>query len=327
MKNSECAVYMLSSRKFLLNKCLKEFWKNFNSKYNFPVFVYYFAGTYDQKFISYILDNNPNKIEFIEIFPRIPENIPEEEIFYNRDYNPYVKKRFSGKSKRIGFLYMERFVSNITSYNKYGCITDHLKKYKYTMRIDDDSWFKKKIDFNLFEILNNYPMATAYTWNYVNENVINTREKLWDFYLDYIKKKKITPKNISLRTAVEQNDEQKMHKLLWSAGNCNLYNIELFKKNNWEEYIKAVNDSNGQFKYRWGDIEVIGLFIYTFFENPLYDFDLIKKKLYLNKFYKSKYYLLSIMAPSPEDKFNINFIIFKIFYMVSKILKIFKIKR
>ena len=33
-----------------------------------------------------------------------------------------------------------------------------------------------------------------------------------------------------------------------------LYNIELFKKNNWEEYIKAVNDSNGQFKYRWGDI-------------------------------------------------------------------------
>ena len=144
---------------------------------------------------------------------------------------------------------------------------------------------------------------------------------------EFKKYKKITPKNISLRTAVEQNDEQKMHKLLWSAGNCNLYNIELFTKNNWEDYIKAVNESNGQFKYRWGDIEVIGLFIYTFFENPLYDFDLIKKKLYLNKFYKSKYYLLSIMAPSPEDKLNVNFIIFKIFYMLFKFLKIFKIKR
>ena len=98
----------------------------------------------------------------------------------------------------------------------------------------------------------------------------------------------------------------------------------MFKDNGWDEYIKTINDSNGQFMYRWGDIEVINLFGYTFFKNPMYDHDLRNKKLYLNKFFKSKYYFLSITAPSPDNKFNINFIFFKFRNLFFKILKFFK---
>lgn len=325
MNNSECAVYILSSRKFLLKKCLDEFWKNYNFQFNLPIYIYYFSGTYEKEFTDYIKQNSKNEIEFIKIFPKIPNNIPEKEIFYNRSYNPYVRKHFNEK-KRVGYLYMERFCSNITSYNKFGCITDHLKKYNYIMRIDDDSWFRKKIDFNLFKVLDNYPIATAYTWNYVNDNVINTRENLWEFYLEYLSKNNIVPKNENLKEAVIKKDENKMHKLLWSAGNCNLYNIKMFRENGWDEYIKTINDSNGQFKYRWGDIEVINLFGYTFFKDPMYDFDLRNKKLYLNKFFYSKYFFLSIMAPSPNNKLNINFIFFKFQNLFSKVLKLLRFK-
>ena len=41
--------------------------------------------------------------------------------------------------------------------------------------------------------------------------------------------------------------------------------------------------SNEQYKYRWGDIEVIGLYSYIFLDKPLYDFKLAEKNLYTHK--------------------------------------------
>ena len=62
-----------------------------------------------------------------------------------------------------------------------------------------------------------------------------------------------------------------MHKLLWTAWHCNLYNIKMINNSDWKKFINAVNENGGQFKYRWTDLEVIGLYAYTYFDNPIYD--------------------------------------------------------
>ncbi len=323
MKKSDCAVFILSSRKFLLIKCLNEFWKNFNKDYDFPVYIYYFTGVYDKEYTNFVKKENNNRIKFIEIFPKIPSHLNTKDLFYNRKYNPYVRKHFNS-DKRLGYLYMNRFTSNLTSYDEYGCITSDLKKYDYLMRIDDDSWFKKKINFNLFDSVKSHPIATGYTWNYINSNILHTRENLWNFYIDYIKKNNIKPKNEILLKAVNENDENQMHKLLWTAGNCNLYNIKMINNSDWKKFIKAVNENGGQFKYRWTDLEVIGLYAYTYFDNPIYDLKIKENGFYENKFNNFIYYYLSATAPAGKKKLNLNFIIFKLYKFFYPLTKYFK---
>ena len=53
-------------------------------------------------------------------------------------------------------------------------------------------------------------------------------------------------------------------------------NTDLFDTNNYE-----FNKIAGGYKYRWGDIEIIGLFAYMHLDNPLVDFNL--KKVYACK--------------------------------------------
>ena len=54
----------------------------------------------------------------------------------------------------------------------------------------------------------------------------------------------------------------------------------MFKTDSWKKWNQAFNDLGGGYLYRWGDIEVIGLYAYIFLEKPLYDFRLIEQKLY-----------------------------------------------
>ena len=145
------------------------------------------------------------------------------------------------------------------------------------IKIDDDSNFKKNIHFDFFDIMKNYNFATGYTWNNVTWIKISTRENLWNFYKKYLKKNNVFPINKILNEAYINDQESNMHYLQWSAGNLNIYNMIYFKNSsNWKEYLIELNEYAGDYKYRWGDIETIGLFAYTYFQKPIYDFKLIE---------------------------------------------------
>ena len=190
---------------------------------------------------------------------------------------------------------MEHFVINITSFGKKGCLVKELSQYDKLMRIDDDSYFKSKIDFDFFDILDKYPFATGYTWSNYDYRVQDTREFLWKFYKKYINDFKLVPKSKNIQIALKRNDERGMHNLAWSAGNLNLYNMDFFKNSNtWADFLKLVNNYGGAYKHRWGDIPIIGLFGHTHFETPVYDLKLKEKNLYDNKFPS----ILSSTAPS-----------------------------
>tara|TARA_E500000178_G_C16908347_1_gene701374 strand:+ start:62 stop:721 length:660 start_codon:yes stop_codon:yes gene_type:complete len=174
---------------------------------------------------------------------------------------------------------MCNFASNITSFGKLGCISRKLKRYDYLMRIDDDSWFKKKINFDFFQKLKSYPMATGRLTITPGSYISLTREKLFDFLKNYVKKNNLEIKNKKLNYILAQTDHTKLNLLPYSLGNLDLYNIKVLKKKKFIEFIKSVNRIGGVYKYRWADYDLINLFLYIHFEKPIYDFAL-KKNLY-----------------------------------------------
>lgn len=295
------AIYLLSSRVLLLEKCLINLYKNWNFKYDYPVYIHYFNNIYNEKFKKKIKDNISKKIFFYQIDYSVPDHIDEKDLFYNRTYLQYVKKSFP--KSRLGFLHGERFWTNITSFGKKGCLVKELSDYDYLMRIDDDSNFKKKIDFDLFDGLKNHNVCSGYLYNDINSRILDTRQELWSFYKNYIKKFNYQPVNTELRKALENDDEMMMHKLFWTSGNCNLYNMNKFKNNfKWDEYLNELNRFGGDYKYRWGDIETIGLFIYTHFEKGPLDLKIKEHGFYDNKFPT----FLSSYAPGTDNKLNVH---------------------
>ena len=311
------AIYLLSSRTKLLEKCLTRLHENWNNQYGYPVYVHYFNNIYSDKFIKRIKKNISEKIFFNQISYEIPENIQEKDLFYNRTEIEYVKKSFP--KSRLGFLHGERFWTNITSFGKTGCLINELSDYDYLMRIDDDSNFKKKINFDLFDGLKNNNVCSAYLYNNINSRTLDTRRELWNFFKRYLKKFNYKPINNQLKKAFNEDNEMLMHQLLWTAGNCNLYNMTEFKRNpQWNEYLNELNEFGGDYKYRWGDIETIGLFVYTHFEKGPLDLKIREKGYYDNKFptYLSGY------APGVDDRLSVhNSIFLRIFWSVKILIK------
>ena len=317
MKKHNAAIYLLSSRVKLLEKCLYYLNENWNKKYNYPIHVHHFDDIYSDSHKNRIRNRVSKNIFFHQIDYEIPNFIRPEDLFFNRKYLKYVKKSFS--KKRIGYLHMEHFVINITSYGKRGCLVDELSQYDKLMRIDDDSYFKSKIDYDFFDFVDKYPFVTGYTWSRYNSRVLDTREYLWSFYKKYIKDCKIIPKSKRLQEALKTDDEKVMHDLSWSAGNLNLYNMEVFRNSEeWKTYLERLNDYGGGFKHRWGDIPSIGLFGYTHFETPVFDLKLKEQDLYDDKFPS----ILSSTAPSVDSFFNVHtFPLLRIYYLIKKLLK------
>ena len=51
------------------------------------------------------------------------------------------------------------------------------KKFDYLLKFDDESWFKRKIDYDLFDVLNDYEMATAYVGDGVSLKIQKRNER------------------------------------------------------------------------------------------------------------------------------------------------------
>ena len=306
--NKKAAIYCISSRKEFLEKALVNSYDNWNSVYDYPVYIHYWGKIYDdKKYVENIQSKISNKIKFIKIDVKIPDYLEEKDLFYNRNYNPYVKKKFT--KKRVGYLHMLRFAINVTSFGEIGCLGSELKNYDYLMRIDDDSWFKKKIEFDLFN--ENYILASGFSAERVPLKVRkNCSENLFNFYKYYLKKYNVFPKSEYLSEVLKNNDEDKFLQLPLPAGNLNIYNIKKFLEYPWQQYLKEVNNYAGDYKYRWTDNDVIGVFAHTYFNLPIYNYDLVKKGYYIPEFPEAG------LAPNPEDK--------KIYYSNTIIYRLIK---
>ena len=142
MKKYNAGIIILVARTQILKKTLKLFYENWNYKYDYPVYLHTFGKIISKKQMKEINDNISKNIYLKEVDYGVPENIKESELFYNRTYNDYVKNRFP--KKRIGYLHVLRFSTNITTFGEKGCFSKEMEKFDYILKFDDESWFKKK---------------------------------------------------------------------------------------------------------------------------------------------------------------------------------------
>ena len=54
------------------------------------------------------------------------------------------------------------FKTNITKFGSKGCLDKKLEKYDKLMFYDDDRELKNKIDYDLFNLSNEYPIVTDF---------------------------------------------------------------------------------------------------------------------------------------------------------------------
>lgn len=269
---------MLVARVNIIQDTLRYFYKNWNSKYQYPVYIHTFGKIIDNELKKKINNNISENIFFIEINPKIPKQIKTNELYFNRQYLRYVRKYFT--KKRLGFLHMCNFLTNINSYGKTGCLSKKLKKFDNLMFLDDDIYFKRRINFDFFDYLKKYPAAALSCEKLAkNQTTKDVTENLWSFYRNLMIKKKIKPKNKLLNDFIKYNNENVFYKINWTYGCLELYNIRKLEKKNLNNYITELNTYGGAYKHRWNNSYVINLFLMTFFKRPFYNLNLIKKGL------------------------------------------------
>lgn len=284
MKNG--CIFLISARKNLLFKCLELLDKNYNYQFNYPILIFYHGTKYDDiQFQESIRSINSNtKYSFHKINAEIPSHLSKNDMFWNLKNNRYASK--FGKD-RIGYLHANYFWNNFMNFKE-------LKQYDYLIRIDDDSWFKDKMEFDMFDELDKSGKlcGCAYSWNFVHHRVIETRQNLFSWIKKYVNNYKVDVKNKLLKKYLEEEENdivdnikcnKNFHSMNYLCGNCNIYNRKLFDNKEWKQYLDEFNKIAGGYRYRWGDCEIISLFYYIHIGDDFLDLDLINRNLYHNQ--------------------------------------------
>ncbi len=271
-------MYILSGRDKCLPRCLKAYYQFVN--YDCPVYIFYFDDLYSEKYQNRIKRRFPKKdIRFSSVKTQIPEHIDESELFYNRTYLPYVETQF--KKNRINFLHMCAFLSNPLKYTN-----GLLEEYDYIGHFDDDLLWLKPVKVNCFEVLkqNNLLFGSMNLTQPVkygeHQGRIDTTQHLAEFTINFLKQNNIVPKKQWLKTLMKlptEEAERYLHAHMIGPNN-NVYRTDMFRTDEYQLWINAVEEFGGALKYRWGDIETLIIFFDIFYNEDVYDFKFRQQK-------------------------------------------------
>jgi len=260
-KNSPTAcIVTISSRQKCLKLCLASIWEHYNRTHNYPVYVHYFDDIYDLDALRKDLSgDNSQQVTFQPVSYKTPSHIKEEDLFYNRKNLWYVRARFS--KDRKGYLHMCHFTSNMYGYEK-----TQLHKYDYIMTHDDEAGFIKPLPYNPVDVMEKRPeMMGAYSLRAAlkdgapGQGHRDTRVNLWAFTKAYIKYHNIVPLDETIQKLLEDpNSYENFHYLEWP--DTYVIKSRMFETASWKRWIDTVNRYGGNYKYRWGDCMVLGLY-------------------------------------------------------------------
>ena len=272
-KISVCGYCMLHRHK-TFSEVVSNIRTNLNLK-DLKIYAYSFRDSFSPK-IKKQLESQINNFKLKYIPNIIPSHISEKDIYYNKKNIDYVRKSFP--KSRVNFLHMNQYMSDPS-------LIQDILKYDLVIQFDDDSWFHKNPQISLDSLFNDKykEIFTGNTFCYPYEKAIKTTVQLFNTVKIICKKYDITPKNELLRTAIAENDEKLFHKLRFSSGNFNIYKTTFFTSQSWYKYILHIKEAGGIFKHRWGDCEIIGIYGFLFYEDPLKDLNLLDGGVYEHK--------------------------------------------
>ena len=247
-----CIVY-ISSRHKCIDQSLQSLWENYNCKYNYPVYVHYFDDIYDNK-----VSNTEQNVKFISVPYKTPSFIPENELFYNRMNLWYVRSSFN--IQRKGYLHMCNFTSNMFKYPN-----TEIHNHEFGMTVDDESMFVKEMPYDPFaKLIENDKVFAAMkvvdqTVKKPHQGNFDTRINLWNFVKEYISQNNIEPaSSFILKLLSDPQSDYNFN--FYPVADSYVINTKLFESPEWKQWINAVNESGGIYKYRWGDNDVYSLF-------------------------------------------------------------------
>lgn len=265
-------INILSSRNNCLPLCLKSLWDNWNYRYNYPIYVHYFDDIYDsEKLRNGIREFSNCNVEFIRVPYETPKNLREEELFYNRKDLWYVNTgRFT--INRKGYLHMCHFYNNLYKYPN-----TKLHQHDWFLNIDDEAKFLKEVPYNFFEVVDKRPeqagvIKMTYPWvKKPHQGVFDSRVGMKDFVINYMEKYDIIPRTEFLENLMKERTEEYFHNNL-IMGDSWVFKVSTFETESWKQWSTELNNSNGIYKYRWGDTEMNVLFFLIHFGELPYDF-------------------------------------------------------
>jgi hypothetical protein len=296
MKKFSACINILSSREKCIKPCIESLWNNYNHKYDYPVYVYYFDDIYDdENFRRSIRSATSENVHFISVPYKSPEHVPEEEMFYNRNDLWYSRTQFP--ISRKGYLHMCHFLANFYGYPK-----TEFEKYDYVLSIDDESTFEKELPYDFFEVMEGREElvgAIKVLDQHVkkpHQGTFDTRLNLWKFIRGYIKHFNIEPKSKWMQDLLKDPDSDKNFHF-FPSGDSYIFKMRLFETKEWKQWMGAVNKYGGIYKYRWGDNILNSLFVKIHCEYDIYDFKTVDEG-YHNQ-YGSRH--LQNYAPGVKD--------------------------
>lgn len=229
-----------------------------------PIFAFHFPDTLSSAEIQEI-EKISNAVTVVETTLPLPR-YRDEEMFFSRK-NDYARRFGRG---RIGYLDMCFWRSNLFQ-------EPVLHGFDYIVTFDDDSHFISSPDPYLrraFETAG-WIIASAGTWNTFSQRTLDVRMNLMSFTRDFLSQNSIAPRDSTLALALESTDEARFHSMDWSMGNFNVYNRQAFLTQDWFRWIYSVNLFGGAYRFRWSDIEVLGLYGRIYLKDHLLDLGMI----------------------------------------------------
>jgi len=244
-------IHIISSRVNCLKLSLQSFYKYFNNKYKLPVYIYHFDDIYSKSYIDDINNTIDKNIKFIQIDYGLPKNLNYNDIYF-------IKK---GVPNRLGYHHMCHFWSNYYHYPK----TEYTD-YDIAFNFDDDSLWTKEFDFSFFEklIKSESVLMCFNCYKYQkNHRSREVRTGLCDLVCNYCKKYNIVPKKkwlqelLNIKDKLQRDDFFQTHLICYDT---NITKLKIFDTKEHKNWMHDINESNGIYKYRWGDNEVLSLY-------------------------------------------------------------------
>ena len=258
-KQQKGIFYLLAGRNSVLES-VSSFYKNYDYSGEYKLIVFYFNQNLNHDIIDKLKSIN-TQVHLESIKTSIPSNLNEEDLYYNRKYLKYVDTSF--KKNRIEFLHMCNFLFNI--FNR-----DIFQNINFALRWDDDGLFKNKIKMDYFNVLNkgNKKAITGKLTSGSKIHNFETRINLFKTLTNYLKHFDIKPKCELISDIYKKfyNSETSFiseylfHKTQFMS-DFNVYDLSIFKNDHWKNWNNYINQSGGIYKYRWGENELITLFI------------------------------------------------------------------
>ena len=265
--NLNVCIHLISSRTKCLGESLKSFYKHFNQKYKFPVYIHHFDNIYNETFKKDIYNSIDSSIKFIEIDYGLPSNLNYNDIYF-------VK---IGNENRIGFHNMCNFLSNYYDYPN----TEY-KKYDIAFNFDDDSLWIEDFDISYIEKLieseSHILCFNSYKYE-VNHRSRGVRTELCNLVKKYCKKYNIIPGKKWIKDLLlinNQKEAEDFFQVNIVCYNTNITKLEIFKTQNYKNWMKDINESNGIYKYRWGNDEILSLYYDIHYETEVLQVNYIK---------------------------------------------------